>query len=105
MSGSVNQENPPPNEAEAITFWENIWCREKEHNRVASWLNEVRRRMLGCGKQEDVVDVVNWAKRSGSWKAVGPDRVRAFWFKTFTLLHSVLPTALQECLNKGDVPE
>ena len=30
---------------------------------------------------------------------------QSFWFKTFTSLHSVLATALQECLNKGDVPE
>ena len=33
LSGSINQENPPPNAAEAVTFWENIWSREKEHNR------------------------------------------------------------------------
>ena len=65
--------------------------------------------MGDCGEQEDVVvteeDVVNQIKRSSSWKAVGPDRVRAFWFKTFTSLHSILATALQECLNNGDVPE
>ena len=65
--------------------------------------------MGGCGQQEDVVvteeDVVNQVKRSSSWKVVGPDGVRAFWFKTLTSLHSVLVTALQECLNKGDIPE
>ena len=65
--------------------------------------------MGDCGQQEDVVvteeDVVNQIKRSSSWKAVGPDRVRAFWFKTFTSLHSILATTLQECLNNGDVPE
>ena len=32
LSGSINQENPPPNAAEAITFWEIIWSREKDHN-------------------------------------------------------------------------
>ena len=36
---------------------------------------------------------------------MGSNGVRAFWFKTFTSLHSVLATALQECLNKGYVPE
>ena len=36
---------------------------------------------------------------------MGLDRVRALWFKTFTSLHSILATALQECLNSGDVPE
>ena len=50
-------------------------------------------------------DVVNRVKRSSSWKAASRDGVRAFWFKTFTSLHSVLAMALQECLNKGDVPE
>ena len=109
MSGSINQENSPPNAAEAITFWENIWSREKEHNREASWLNEVMRTMGGCGQQEDVVvteeDVVNRIKKSSSWKAASPNGVRAFWFKTFTSLHFVLATALQECLNIGDVPK
>ena len=35
-------------------------------------------------------DVVNQASRSLSRKAAGLDGVGAFWFKTFTLLHSVL---------------
>ena len=109
LSGSINQENTPLNAAGAVKFWENIWSREKEHNREASWLNEVRRTMVGCGQQEDVVvteeDVVTWVKRSSSWKAAGPDGVRSFWFKTFTSLHSVLSTTLQECLNKGNLPE
>ena len=30
---------------------------------------------------------------------------RDFCFKTFTSLHSVLAMALQDCLNKGDIPE
>ena len=63
--------------------------------------------MGGCGQQEDLVvteeDVVNRVKRSSSWKAAGPDGVRAFWFKTFTSLHSALATALQECLNRGNL--
>ena len=109
LGGSINQKNPPLNAAEAVTFWESIWSREKEHNREVCWLNEVRRTMGGCGQQEDVVvteeDVVNQVKRSSSWKVAGPNGVRAFWFKTFTSLHSVLATALQECLNKGHVPE
>ena len=49
--------------------------------------------------------VVNWVKRSSSWKAVGPDGIRAFLFEIFTSLHSVLVTALQECLSKGNVQE
>ena len=63
--------------------------------------------MEGCGQQEDLVvteeDVVNRVKRSSSWKGAGPDGVRAFWFKTFNSLHSALATALQECLNRGNV--
>ena len=108
LSDSITQENPSPNAAEAVTFWENIWSAEKKHNREASWLTEVRRTMGGCGQQEDVVvteeDVVNQVKRSSSWKAAGPDGVRAFSFKIFTSLHSVLVTALQECFNKGNIP-
>ena len=92
LSGSINQENPPPNVAEAVTFWENIWSKEKEHNREASWLNEVRTTMGGCAQQENVVvtedDVVNLVKRSLSWKVVGPNGVRASGSKP--LLHCTL---------------
>ena len=88
LSGSINQGNPPSNAVEAVTFCENIWSREKEHNREASWLNEARRTMGVCGQQEDVVvteeDVVDRVKRSSNWKAAGPDGVRAFRFKIFT---------------------
>ena len=82
LSGSINQENPPPNAAEGVTFWGNICSREKEHNRETSWLNEVRMTMGGCRQQEDVVltekDVVNCVKRSSSWKAGDPDGFRVF---------------------------
>ena len=65
--------------------------------------------MGSCGQQEDVVmteeDVVNWVKKSSSWKAAGPDGVRAFCCKIFTSLDPVLVTALQESLNKGEIPE
>ena len=109
MSGSTNQGNPPPNAAEAVTFWGNIWSTKKEHNGDAIWLEEVRRELGGRGQQEDIVvteeDVVKRVNRSASWKAAGPDGVRGFWFKTFTSLHPVLASALQECVNKGDVPE
>ena len=65
--------------------------------------------LVGCRQQEDVMVTeqyaVNQVKRSSHWKAAGPVGVRAFWFETFASLHYVLATALQECLNKGDVPE
>ena len=47
MSGSISQEKSPPTATEAVTLWENIWSREKEHNREASGINEIKTTMGG----------------------------------------------------------
>ena len=43
-------------------------------------------------------------RRMTNWKAPGPDGVRGFWFKKLASLHGVMVLALQECVEKGEVP-
>ena len=38
------------------------------------------------------------------WKGAGPDKIQGFWLKSFTAVHEVLATVLNECLEVGDVP-
>ena len=37
------------------------------------------------------------------WKGAGPDKIQGFWLKSFTTVHEVLVTDLNECIEVGDV--
>ena len=38
------------------------------------------------------------------WKVAGPDKNQGFWLKIFTVVHEVLDTFLNECIEVGYVP-
>ena len=42
MDGIRNINNEKPNAEESKQFWSNIWNNEKEHERYAEWLRELR---------------------------------------------------------------
>ena len=42
MDGIRNINNERPNAEESKQFWINIWVNEKEHERNAEWLRELR---------------------------------------------------------------
>jgi len=90
-------------------FWSSIWSVNKEHYKDAGWLGDVKRRLGGVGKQEEIKltleDVEAGIRKVANWKAPGPDGVRGFWFKRFRSLHAPLTKALQDCLDSGDIPE
>ena len=100
--------NDIPDAAESREFWGNIWSAEIEHDRDASWLNDIKEMFADVAAQEDVTiemdDVRKGIRRMANWKAPGPDGVRGFWFKRLPSLHSVLRDALQVCVNRGEVP-
>ena len=51
-----------------------LWCEEKEHNREASWLGDVRESFAGVRKQEEVVvtlgDVKAGIRKMTKWKTL-----------------------------------
>ena len=49
-------------------------------------------------------DVQAGIRKMANWKAPGPDGVRGFWFKKFLSLQVLLTAALQDCIDKGTVP-
>ena len=49
-------------------------------------------------------DVKGKLKSVPDWKGAGPDKIQGFWLKSFTAVHEVLATVLNECLEVGDVP-
>ncbi|MEM7264394.1 MAG: reverse transcriptase domain-containing protein [Pseudomonadota bacterium] len=104
-----NVEPNTPNATEARDFWSGIWGEEKEHDRDASWLSDIKESFSEVERQEDVVvkleDVKAGIRKLANWKAPGPDWVRGYWLKKLTSVHGAIAGALQECVTSGDVPE
>ena len=45
LNGQTGSSNGDiPNAEESRTFWRGIWSEEKEHNQVAKWLSDVRKK-------------------------------------------------------------
>ena len=49
-------------------------------------------------------DVKIKLKSMPDWKEAGPDKIQGFCLKSFTAVHEVLATVLNECVEVGDVP-
>ena len=108
-----NGNKPPetgevPDAKEATDFWKNIWSVEKQHDSNASWLPDIHAEYQNIQKQDNInitiEDATSCIRKMTNWKAPGPDGVRGFWFKKFHAAHEVITSALQACLQAGEVP-
>ena len=108
LGGTASSTNEIPDAAKSKAFWEKLWSEEVDFNREATWLGDIRLRMREVRPMEDVVVDIDLVKRGigrmANWRAPGPDMVRGFWFKKLTSLHQVITGALQECVERGEVP-
>ena len=48
-------------------------------------------------------DVKRKLKSMPDWKGAGPDKIQGFWLNSFTVVHEVLATVFDECIEVGDV--
>ena len=48
-------------------------------------------------------DVKGKIKTIPDWKGAGPDKFQGFWLKSFTAVHEVLATVLNENIEVGNV--
>ena len=48
-------------------------------------------------------DVKRKLKSVPDWKGARPDKIQGFWLKSFTTVHEVLATVLNECVEVGHV--
>ena len=59
----------------ATMFWSGIWSVQKRRDEDATWLGEVRDRMTGIEKQDevknDIKDVEHGIRKMANWKAPG----------------------------------
>ena len=67
---------------ECTKFWGDIWSVEKEHNRSAVWLKELKKEIDCKMKQTqdtmkiDTEKVKKQSRKLPNWKAPGPDGVQ-----------------------------
>ena len=84
-----------------------IWNTKVEHKRDAEWIDKAKEKMPS-EKQNTVKitkdDVKIKLKSMPDWKEAGPDKIQGFCLKSFTAVHEVLATVLNECVEVGDVP-
>ena len=106
--GATGNTHEAPDAVESREFWKKIWSVGTEHEKKASWMEDVKEKMSGVRPMADVVisfgDVDGRCKRVANWKAAEPGGVRGFWFKKFTSLRQQLTDALQEVNASGEVP-
>ena len=78
-----------------------------EHKQDAEWIDKAKEKM-SSEKQNTVKitkdDVQRKLKSMADWKEARPDKTQGFWLKSFTAVHEVLATVLNECIEVGDVP-
>ena len=66
------------NAEESRTFWSGIWSVEKEHNKEAKWLNDLKEEMMKLEQQNVVINedkVKKQCSKMPNWKAPGHDVV------------------------------
>ena len=76
--GLRNTNNEKSNAEESKQFWSNMWDNEKEHERNAKWLRELRAEKDNM-KQRDInittEMIKDQVKKILNWKSPGPDGV------------------------------
>ena len=109
MDGLRNINNEKRNAEDSKEFWSNIWDSEKEHERNAEWVRELRAEK-GNMKQNDInitTEMINeQVKKIPNWKSPGPDGVQGYWLKRLTTLHARIAKQMDNIIsNREDTPK
>ena len=83
------------NAEESRTFWSGIWSVEKEHNKEADWLNDLKDEMVKLEQPNVVIKedkVKKQCSKMPNRKASGHDGVQGFWIKRLDKMHERIAT-------------
>lgn len=110
LNGGKLRTNDVPGAEESRKFWGEIWTVEKEHNKGAEWLSELKKEINGEHIQEGLIlsveKVRKQARKMPNWKAPGNDGVQGYWIKNFTNLHERISEQLNDILSGNtNLPE
>ena len=96
LNGRTSGEGVIPDAEESKKFWSEIWSIEKEHNRQAEWLQDLKREQnnVVMGDMEITEEMVKKQSRKiPNWKAPGRNGVQGYWIKQLSSLHESCKSA------------
>ena len=97
QTGSSNRDIP--NAEESRTFWSGIWSVEKEHNKEADWLSDLKEEMVKLEQQNAEYKLKKQCRKMPNWKAPRHDGVQGFWLKRLDKMDERIATQLIEILE------
>ena len=105
MDGIRNINNEKLNAEESKQFWSKIWDNEKEDERNAEWLRELRAEKDNM-KQNDInintEMIKEQVKKIPSWKSPGPDGVQGYWLKKSRALYERIAKPMDNIINNRE---
>ena len=109
MDGIKNINNEKPNAEKSKQFWSNIWGNEKECERNAERLRELRAERDNM-KQNDInitTEMINeQVKKIPNWKSPGPDGVQGYCLKKLTALYECIAKRMDNTISSPeDIPK
>ena len=99
QTGSSNKDIP--NAEESRTFLSGIWSVEKQHNKEAKLLSDLKEKMVKLEQQNKVINedkVKKQCSKMPNWKGPRQDGVQGFWIKRLDKMHEKIATQLNEIL-------
>ena len=106
LNGGGNRSSDVPGAEESRRFWGDIWSVEKEHDREARWLKDLKNESNGEHRQEmvriSVENVQKQCRKIPNWKAPGKDGVQGYWIKNLSNLHMRIAYQLNKILGGED---
>ena len=105
MDGIRNINNERADAEESKQFWINIWDNEKEHERNAEWLRELRAEKDNI-KQNDI-NKTRHDKRTSQKdpELEEADGVQGFWLKKLTLRKCIVKRMDNIISNREGIPK
>ena len=91
MDGVRHINNEKPNAEESKQFWSNIWDNEKENERNAECLRQLRAEKDNM--KQNYINITTemikeQVKQIPNWKSPGPHGLQGYWLQKLTTLHS-----------------
>ena len=80
---------------ESRTFWSEIWSAEKEHNKEAKWMSDLKEEMVKLEQENEVINedkVEKQCSKIPNWKAPRHDGVQVLWTKRLDKMHERIAT-------------
>ena len=106
LNGGETRTNEVPDAEESRRYWGDIWTVEKEHNKDADWLSEVKDEVKRRHSQEVVTisieNVRKQAKKMPNWRSPSKDGVQGYWIKNLTNMHDRIADQLNKILMGMD---